>query len=298
MTNDFVALLKDSSLVSVITVVELTKQTSIFAANIGSWVVPGVLCAAMYLVLSLPLARLARRHREADVASGMTVLDVSRSATCDVAARPVVQRCLVRRRRAARCVALMGASGAGQDDRAAGDCGTRADRRGQRGHRWPAAVRRTLAARRDASRAAPARRHGVSVPSPVRASHRAPQRLAGAGARAAAAAAPRPSARHASCSTILGVGASAGRACRTSCRAERRSAWRLPGRWPSSPPVLLMDEPTASLDPARRGELAATLRQLAAEGRTLVVATHDDEFARACADRVLDHGRGPQSPAG
>lgn len=61
MTNDFVALLKDSSLVSVITVVELTKQTSIFAANIGSWVVPGALCAALYLALSLPLARLARR---------------------------------------------------------------------------------------------------------------------------------------------------------------------------------------------------------------------------------------------
>ena len=61
MTNDFVALLKDSSLVSVITVVELTKQTSIFAANIGSWVLPGAMCAAMYLVLSLPLARVARR---------------------------------------------------------------------------------------------------------------------------------------------------------------------------------------------------------------------------------------------
>jgi polar amino acid transport system substrate-binding protein len=60
MTNDFIALLKDSSLVSVITVVELTKQTSIFAANIGSWAVPGALCAAMYLVMSLPLARLAR----------------------------------------------------------------------------------------------------------------------------------------------------------------------------------------------------------------------------------------------
>jgi ABC-type polar amino acid transport system ATPase subunit len=53
------------------------------------------------------------------------------------------------------------------------------------------------------------------------------------------------------------------------------------------PPVLLMDEPTASLDPARRGELAATLRQLASEGRTLVVATHDDDFARSCAHRVL-----------
>jgi polar amino acid transport system substrate-binding protein len=61
MTNDFVALLKDSSLVSVITVVELTKQTQIFAANVGSWLVPGAMCAALYLVLSLPLARVARR---------------------------------------------------------------------------------------------------------------------------------------------------------------------------------------------------------------------------------------------
>jgi His/Glu/Gln/Arg/opine family amino acid ABC transporter permease subunit len=61
MTNDFVALLKDSSLVSVITVIELTKQTSIFATNIGSWVVPGALCAALYLAMSLPLAQLARR---------------------------------------------------------------------------------------------------------------------------------------------------------------------------------------------------------------------------------------------
>jgi polar amino acid transport system substrate-binding protein len=61
MTNDFVALLKDSSLVSVITVVELTKQTAIYAANIGSWVVPGILCALVYLSLSLPLSRFARR---------------------------------------------------------------------------------------------------------------------------------------------------------------------------------------------------------------------------------------------
>jgi ABC-type polar amino acid transport system ATPase subunit len=53
------------------------------------------------------------------------------------------------------------------------------------------------------------------------------------------------------------------------------------------PPVLLMDEPTASLDPARRGDLASTLRELAGQGRTIVVATHDAEFARACAHRVL-----------
>lgn len=61
MTNDFVALLKDSSLVSVITVVELTKQTAIYATNVGSWVVPGLLCGAIYLAFSLPLARFARR---------------------------------------------------------------------------------------------------------------------------------------------------------------------------------------------------------------------------------------------
>lgn len=61
MTNDFVALLKDSSLVSVITVVELTKQTAIYATNAGSWAIPGALCAIVYLSMSLPLSRLARR---------------------------------------------------------------------------------------------------------------------------------------------------------------------------------------------------------------------------------------------
>jgi polar amino acid transport system substrate-binding protein len=61
MTNDFVALLKDSSLVSVVTVVELTKQTAIFATNVASWAVPGALCAALYLAMSLPLSHLARR---------------------------------------------------------------------------------------------------------------------------------------------------------------------------------------------------------------------------------------------
>ena len=60
-----------------------------------------------------------------------------------------------------------------------------------------------------------------------------------------------------------------------------------------NPPLLLMDEPTASLDAGRRGELAATLCDLAAQGRAIVVATHDEEFARGCATRVaaLDNGR-------
>ena len=52
------------------------------------------------------------------------------------------------------------------------------------------------------------------------------------------------------------------------------------------PQYLLLDEPTSALDPARRGALGETLRALAAEGRGLLLATHDVDFALACADRV------------
>jgi len=61
IANDFIALLKDSSLVSVITVVELTKQMTITAVDVRGWLVPGLLCAGLYLAMSLPLSRLARR---------------------------------------------------------------------------------------------------------------------------------------------------------------------------------------------------------------------------------------------
>ena len=53
------------------------------------------------------------------------------------------------------------------------------------------------------------------------------------------------------------------------------------------PPLLLMDEPTASLDPERRLELGVLLQRLLGEGRTLVVATHDEEFARHFATRIV-----------
>jgi ABC-type polar amino acid transport system ATPase subunit len=53
------------------------------------------------------------------------------------------------------------------------------------------------------------------------------------------------------------------------------------------PPLLLMDEPTASLDPPRRAERGALLEGLRRNGRTLVIATHDEDFARAYATRVV-----------
>jgi ABC-type polar amino acid transport system ATPase subunit len=61
----------------------------------------------------------------------------------------------------------------------------------------------------------------------------------------------------------------------------------------SDPATLLMDEPTSALDPARRGALGETLRELTTNGRSLLIATHDADFARAYANRVvvLEGGR-------
>jgi polar amino acid transport system substrate-binding protein len=61
VANDFIALLKDSSLVSIITVVELTKQMTITSVDVRSWVLPGITCAALYFAMSYPLGRIARR---------------------------------------------------------------------------------------------------------------------------------------------------------------------------------------------------------------------------------------------
>ena len=53
------------------------------------------------------------------------------------------------------------------------------------------------------------------------------------------------------------------------------------------PPLLLLDEPTASLDPARRNDLGDALSGLARSGRALVMTSHDDDFVRDFATRVV-----------
>ena len=55
----------------------------------------------------------------------------------------------------------------------------------------------------------------------------------------------------------------------------------------ADPAVLLLDEPTRGLDPTAKAVLAATLRDLAARGRAVAVATHDVEFVAESADRVV-----------
>jgi len=64
VTNDFIALLKDSSLVSIITVVELTKRMTIVAVDVRSHVLPGLLCAGLYFAMSYPLSVFARKLEE------------------------------------------------------------------------------------------------------------------------------------------------------------------------------------------------------------------------------------------
>ncbi len=64
------------------------------------------------------------------------------------------------------------------------------------------------------------------------------------------------------------------------------------------PQVLLMDEPTASLDAGRRADLAHVLRGLAAGGRTIIFATHDEEFVRAAADRRIALSNGSVAESG
>ena len=53
------------------------------------------------------------------------------------------------------------------------------------------------------------------------------------------------------------------------------------------PDIMLFDEPTSALDPEMVGEVLAVMRELAAEGMTMVVVTHEMGFARDVADRVV-----------
>ena len=54
-----------------------------------------------------------------------------------------------------------------------------------------------------------------------------------------------------------------------------------------NPDVMLFDEPTSALDPEKVGEVLALIKELAAEGMTMVIVTHEMGFAKEVANRVL-----------
>jgi energy-coupling factor transport system ATP-binding protein len=66
-------------------------------------------------------------------------------------------------------------------------------------------------------------------------------------------------------------------------RADGRSRVQTPG----APVLLALDEPTRGMDRQVKAELADELRRKAGEGQAVIVATHDPEFAAACADRAV-----------
>ena len=59
------------------------------------------------------------------------------------------------------------------------------------------------------------------------------------------------------------------------------------------PALMLFDEPTSALDPETIGEVLSVMKTLADEGMTMLVVTHEMDFARRVADRVVvfDKGR-------
>ena len=64
------------------------------------------------------------------------------------------------------------------------------------------------------------------------------------------------------------------------------------------PHVMLFDEVTSALDPELVGEVLVVMRDLAGTGMTMLVVTHEMQFAREVGDRVDLHGRGEDRRAG
>jgi L-cystine transport system ATP-binding protein len=78
---------------------------------------------------------------------------------------------------------------------------------------------------------------------------------------------------------------------RSSCPAGSSNASASYGR-ALKPKVVLFDEPTSALDPELVGEVLSVIKDLAVEGWTLVIVTHEIQFARQVSNQVLFTDRG------
>ena len=73
---------------------------------------------------------------------------------------------------------------------------------------------------------------------------------------------------------------------RTGCQAASSSGSRSSARWRCKPQIMLLDEVTSALDPELVAEVLDVIRELAAAGLTMLIATHEMGFARDIANRV------------
>jgi energy-coupling factor transport system ATP-binding protein len=81
--------------------------------------------------------------------------------------------------------------------------------------------------------------------------------------------------------------AATGNAGTRGAASARHAATPFPGDASAEPAVLALDEPTRGMDRQAKATLAGELRWRAGEGQAVIVATHDPEFAAACADRAI-----------
>ena len=65
-----------------------------------------------------------------------------------------------------------------------------------------------------------------------------------------------------------------------------------------SPEILCFDEPTSALDPELTGEVLRVIRELKSTDRTMIVVTHEMNFARGVADKVIFMANGVIEEAG
>ena len=135
-------------------------------------------------------------------------------------------------------------------------------------------------------RAAPQDRHGVPAVQPLSAHDGSGEHRRGSDRRPQAEPPGRRGVRH---GAAWPGSASPTRPMpiRGSSRAASSSGSRSRGRSRSGPKLMLFDEPTSALDPELVGEVLATMRDLAGQGLTMIVVTHEIGFAREAADRVV-----------
>jgi polar amino acid transport system substrate-binding protein len=336
MTNDLIALLKDSSLVSVITVVELTKQMTITAVDVRSWALPGLACAALYFAMSYPLARLAARlerrlgeRPEAPVGPAAASLETGAgssaaaadpmamaadsrlAATAGTAAVPgrrdetvIRVRGLAKSHgtrtvlwgidaevRRGETIALVGPSGGGKSTLLRCLNGLESFDAGS----IEVAGLSLVPGTREDARLLLALRSRVGMV--FQGFHLFPHLTALENVCLAplhVRGEPRDKALERGRALLARVGLAdraGARPGQLSGGQQQRVA--IARALATRPEVVLLDEPTSALDPQMRGEVLAVLRDLAREGHTMVVVTHEMGFARAVATRVwvFDEGR-------
>ena len=295
VTNDFIAMFKDSSIVSVITMVELTKVYGMLAMSTYDYIGLGLMTAGIYFALSYPGVDFCQLTWK----KGCTMIAVEKLVKSYNATR--VLHGVDHRQQRGEAVVLIGPSGCGKstflrclNQLEIADSGriTIGDVTIDGGH-----APRTRA-KNASSSAACACSAGMVFQSFNLFPHltvlqnitEAPMVVKGI------ADARKRRRTRANCWRKSGLENKAG-AYPAQLSGGQQQRVAIARALAMQPEVMLFDEPTSALDPELRDEVLRVMRQLAEEGMTMIVVTHEMQFARDMADFVLffDGGRVAES---